>query len=414
MPVIDLPLVQIKEFETQVLFEQGYLSAGTYHVQLQIEGNSILSSLLVTDCPPDSSITVNYFQTTSGDENTERSPLTSHSTIYESATAADTIIVARVHLKPVCEVKIIGGPIKFGLMVTMVSAFATDIEASLFKDGTVVKGGERGIPVLSLDTTAGTLNYLRSRYGKLIVDNDDGDAVHLSHTQTLPRNVETVVLSKLNLDKSFKVSQFSVVTASDYKFGLYVDGLKIASFRTSASMQNLDYKFSPYKIASKGSLVTVKALRTTALDDGIFELYLRGYDFTNPEESPMTNFSKIAFNNSGSLILPLKAVAWKDDNSIALADADGIGIDDFAGITQSGISNQGYGLIYKLGEVPNALVGKGAIAGQSVFLSAIPGELTLVAPLTGTVLRIGRAEPPSGGGTGEATSLFIDPQIVSE
>jgi hypothetical protein len=414
MPVVTLPLVQVRQFQTQTLFALREVGPGTYHVPLQIEGNSILSSLLVTDVSLDASIQVNYFQTTTGDEEEERSPLVSHTAKTSGSMAADTIIVARVHLKPVCEVIITGGTVTFGLMVTMVSAFASDIESSLFKDNFLVGGTERGIPIMTLDEVNGTLNFVRSRGGNLIVDQKPGDPIHIRHSGDLNKDNDVVVCSYQNLDKSFKISQFTAVSASDYRFYVLVDNELVVSSRTSQYQPQSDQHLDPYRIVPATSVLTVKAHRLTNVNDGTFDVYLRGYEFINPEDSEMASLIKVAFNNSGTLILPFKAVAWKDDNSIALADADGIGLDDFAGVTQAGIANLGYGVVYKVGEVPGALIGKGAIAGQAVYLSAIPGELTLTPPLTGTVLRIGRAEPPSGGATGEATSLFIDPQIISE
>jgi hypothetical protein len=314
----------------------------------------------------------------------------------------------------VCEVIITGGTVTFGLMITMVSAFASDIESSLFKDSFLVAGSERGIPIMTLDESSGRLNFVRSKGGNLVVDQSPGKAIHISHHGDLNKDDDVVVCVYQNFEKSFKISQLTAVSASDYRFYVMIDGEIIASTRTNSILAQADQLLQPFQVARKNSLVQVKAHRLSNQNDGTFDVYLRGYEFLSPEDEPMTSMVKIVFNNSGSLILPFKAVAWKDDNSIALADADAIGLDDFAGVTQSGITSLGYGVVHKMGEVAGALVGKGAIAGQSVYLSTIPGELTLIPPTVGTIFKIGRAEPPSGGGSGEATSLFIDPQIISE
>jgi hypothetical protein len=414
MSIINLPFVQFGEFQSITLFEIESKAPNTYRIPLQVKGNSILSSLLVTELDPGASIKVNYFQTTSGNITTERSELTGHTIKTLPDNEADTIIVARMHSKPVCEVVIEGGNVKFGLMATMVSAFATDIESSLFMDNYIVQGKERGLPVMAIDDDDGQIRFLRSKYGKLITDPNHGDPLHLTHTGTLNKDDNLVIFSHQTFEKSLKISQFTAVSASDYRFTVFLNGELIVSARTSVNNIESDQHFDPYRLVPKNSLVTIKANRLTNTNDGTFDVYLRGYEFINPEEAEMSSLTKVVVNKSGGLILPFKAVAWKDDNSVALADADGIGLDDFAGVTQAGIANLGYGVIYKVGEVPGALVGKGAIAGQSVFLSSTPGELTLIAPPTGVIFRIGRAEPPSGGATGEATSLFIDPQVISE
>lgn len=412
MSIINLPFVQFGEFQSITLFEIESRAPNTYRIPLQVKGNSILSSLLVKELDPGATIKVNYFQTTSGNVTTERSELSGHTIKTVPSNEADTIIVARMHSKPVCEVVIEGGNVKFGLMATMVSAFASDIESSLFLDHYLTQGRERGIPIMSFDEDTGELNFIRSRGGNLVVDQRTGDPLHLRHSGNLNKDDNLVVFSHQNLSKSIKLSQFTAISASDYRFSVFSDGELVISSRTSQYQSQSDQHLDPYKVIPTGSIIEVKANRLTNTSDGTFDVYLRGYEFI--DEAEMSSLTKVAFNKSGSLILPFKAVAWKDDNSIALADADGIGLDDFAGVTQAGISNLGYGLVYKIGEVPGALVGKGAVAGQPVYLSTTPGELTLTPPLTGTVFRIGRAEPPSGGSNGEATSLFIDPQIISE
>ncbi len=412
MSIINLPFVQFGEFQSITLFEIDSRAPNTYRIPLQVRGNSILSSLLVTEMDPGATIKVNYFQTTSGNLISERSELSGHTIKTLPDMEADTIIVARMHSKPVCEVIIEGGNVKFGLMATMVSAFASDIESSLFLDSYLTQGKERGIPIMSFDQETGQLNFIRSKGGNLIVNEELGDPLHLKHSGSLNKDDDLVVFSHQSFTKSFKVTQFTAVSASDYRFSIFSDGELIISSRTSQYQPQSDQHLEPHRIVPVNSILTVKANRLTNTNDGTFDVYLRGYEFI--DEAEMASLTKVVFNKTGSLIFPFKAVAWKDDNSIALADADGIGVDDFAGITQSGISNLGYGLVYKVGEVPGALVGKGAVAGQSVYLSTTPGELTLTAPLSGTVFRIGRAEPPSGGAEGEATSLFIDPQIISE
>lgn len=415
MSIVNLPLVQIKEFQTQELFPLREVSPGTYHIPLQIEGNSLLSSLLVTDVSVGAVIQVNYFQTTTGDEADERTPLVSHAAKFAGSTAADTIIVARVHLKPVVEVVISGGNVTFGLMVTMVSAFASDIESSLFKDDYAVVGTERGIPLMTIDDSTGRMKFMRSKDGKLITNEEpSGEHVHMTHSDTLDPDERRLVLKKQQFDKSFRMAQFTVVSASDYRVTVQVNGSLTLSSRTSKYQPQSDQHLDPYRIAPANSVVTIEAHRLSAEDDGSLDVYLRGYEFINEEEETMSSLTKVVYNKSGALIMPFKAVSWEDDNSVNLADADGIGLDDFAGVTQDGIAHLGYGIIHKLGEVPSALLGMGAVAGQPVYLSQIPGQLTLTPPAAGTVFRIGRAEPPSGAHTGEATSLFIDPQIISE
>jgi len=414
MSTINLPFVQIKQFETSILFPLRQVSPGKYVIPLMIEGNSILSSLLVTEVERGASITVTYFQTTTGDESSERTILTNHQTKTIGSDQAETITVSKVHFKPSVEVHIQNGNVTFGLMATMVSSFTSDLEQSLFADGYRLNGLERGIPLLSVDESTGMMKFVRSKGGYLIPTDSQGTQIHLNHADTLSLNQHKQVYRRQQLRKSLKISQFTVISSGDYKITLRINGSLALSARVNNYSPICDQHIDPFRIVPQNSLITIDAERFDSLENGIVEIYLRGYEFFNLEEEEMASLTKVVYNATGALILPFKAVAWEDNNSISLADADEVGLDDFAGITQDGIANLGYGIIHKLGEVPDALIGMGAVAGQPVYLSTVPGELTLIPPSSGTIFRIGRAEPPSGAHSGEATSLFIDPQIISE
>lgn len=414
MATVYLPFVQIKQFETSTLFPLNQVSPGKYVIPLMIEGNSILSSLLVTEVERGASITVNYYQTTTGDDESERTPLTSHQPKTLGSDEAETITVSKVHFKPVVEVIIENGNVTFGLMATMVSSFTSDLEQSLFADGYRLNGLERGIPLLSVDEATGQMKFVRSKGGYLIPTDSQGTQLHLNHTDNLDPDSHKLVYRRQQLKKSLRISQFTVLSDSDYRVTLRINGSLSLSARVNKYQSTCDQHIDPFRIVPQNSLVTVDAQRYGDEGTGVIDIYLRGYEFFNLEEEEMASLTKVVYNATGSLILPFKAVAWEDNNSVALADADGIGVDDFAGITQDGIANLGYGIIHKLGEVPDALIGMGAVAGQPVYLSTVPGELTLVAPTSGTIFRVGRAEPPSGAHSGEATSLFIDPQLIAE
>lgn len=414
MAVINLPLVQINEFQTVTLFDLSSRGPGTYRIPLQVQGNSILSSLLVTDIDVGATVKINYYQTTSGNERNERSELLSHNIRAIASDEADTIIVARMHFKPVIEAIVEGGNATFGVMVTVVSAFASDIESSLFADQSEFTGTERGIPLITVDDETDSFRFLRSKNGQLIISESPGDNFHLQHSDYLENGQKKMLIAHECFSKSLRISQMCVSSFSDTRFNLRINGRLMQSLRTTVSNPNGSLSLAPFRVAYKGSLVTIDAERIsgTGLED--VDVSLSGYEFIKEVEQEMSSITKVVFNRSGALILPFKVVAWLDDNSVTLADADEIGITDFAGVTQDGISHLGYGKIHKIGEVPGALVGMSAIAGQPVYLGSNPGELTLIAPTNGTIFRIGFAEPPSGAHTGEATSLFIDPQLIAE
>jgi hypothetical protein len=127
-------------------------------------------------------------------------------------------------------------------------------------------------------------------------------------------------------------------------------------------------------------------------------------------------FRKMVLNSTGSAIPAGKVVAWNNDGTVSLADANTMSISDFAGITETTIPDTMYGYVVKSGFVTGILASLFPIPGAQVYLGETPGELTLTAPtgLTDTVYQIGTAEPPDGVAQTNATDLFIQLQIIAQ
>lgn len=125
--------------------------------------------------------------------------------------------------------------------------------------------------------------------------------------------------------------------------------------------------------------------------------------------------SKLVKNMTGTELSPYRVVAWTNTGTVELASALDVSITDIAGITNETIANTTFGKITQGGTIPDILVGMNAVPGQIVYLSAVPGELTLTPPTTpgSTVIKVGKAEPPSGG-TGLALDLLIELELLWE
>jgi len=119
-------------------------------------------------------------------------------------------------------------------------------------------------------------------------------------------------------------------------------------------------------------------------------------------------------NGSGITIPALRLVAWKNTSEIEMAAANDITLSDIAGVTLASIISGAFGSIQTTGTIPEACGALGAIAGQTVYLSAsTPGLMTLIpssAP-TDAIVRIGYAVPASGT-TGAAVDLLLDFEIL--
>lgn len=126
---------------------------------------------------------------------------------------------------------------------------------------------------------------------------------------------------------------------------------------------------------------------------------------------------KLYKNATGVTIASGKVVAFLDDGTVALADADNNTLFDIAGITSQTIAHNSYGLVLKLGSCPSVLSALTPVPGAAVYLSTTPGEMTLTAPadpLTASIIRLGRAEPPDGVATTAANDLWLQPEVISE
>ena len=104
--------------------------------------------------------------------------------------------------------------------------------------------------------------------------------------------------------------------------------------------------------------------------------------------------------------------SWSDNNQVVLADADEIDLNDLAGINLSPVTTGSLFELVKFGRAQGALVGKSCVAGELLYLSATPGQLSKIAPTTGTKIIIGQAEPTSALDVGSANDLWIAPQLL--
>jgi hypothetical protein len=130
-----------------------------------------------------------------------------------------------------------------------------------------------------------------------------------------------------------------------------------------------------------------------------------------------TSFLKKKVKNMTGIAIPAYSVlCWLDDGTIGLAKADVIVKSDIAGININPIPNGEWGWIIKTGYIPNALTGLNAIPGATVYLSEESGRMTLTAPssYSDSIIKIGRAEPPSGVVSAVANDLHMELEILAE
>ena len=146
--------------------------------------------------------------------------------------------------------------------------------------------------------------------------------------------------------------------------------------------------------------------------------YVIQYSRNNDLQNIIDPFQKkYVKNETGFAFNQYKMVAWEDDGSVALADASVHELSDIAGITLKIIPDDSWGWVNKNGYIADALTGLNAKPGDTVYLSADnPGDLTLIAPTgyTDTIIKVGRAEPPSGVKSSIANDLHMEMEVIAE
>lgn len=128
-------LERVALYESREIVPLSVKSPGVYDFPLQVEGNSILSSLMVTNVGTGGTIKVSYFDVTTGYDIGEESPLDEHPLISAPTfPTVNKILVTRVHNKPVIRITITGDDVEFGIYITVISSFASELDSALVFD----------------------------------------------------------------------------------------------------------------------------------------------------------------------------------------------------------------------------------------------------------------------------------------
>lgn len=161
--------IRLPLYTTRDVINLQTLGPGTYEQQLYTEGNSLLSTVHVTAADPGASVTVRYWDFGIGfpPNYNERVDLDSHAAVG-TAGESDRILVTRLHNKPVLEVEVTGGNVTFGVYVTVVASFASDLDSALHKDGdTADLSSDKGLPIMCLDEANNEFRILRCEDGAI-------------------------------------------------------------------------------------------------------------------------------------------------------------------------------------------------------------------------------------------------------
>lgn len=161
-----LPLVQVQRFDSVAIVPKGTYQPGSYIVPIQPFGNSLLSSLIYKSGT--GVLSAKYFQLAVFNEGEEKTELSSHTVLTAPSMQADQILASRIHNRLFCEIIITGGSVEFGIVGTVVDQFASDLDASLRKDGQSFNANlDKGLIGSSVDPRTETIELLKSKRGVL-------------------------------------------------------------------------------------------------------------------------------------------------------------------------------------------------------------------------------------------------------
>jgi hypothetical protein len=159
---------RLGEFSSKDLFPLATRAEGVYELETSIQGNSLLSTVFVASADPGAFVRVSYWDATTGANEGEVFALNEHPDL---SSGSHRLTVTRIHDKPRVKVEVIGGNVRFGVYITVVSSFATDLDAALQYEGDVIDvDRDKGIPITAYETTTDEWSFLRTNNGRLQID----------------------------------------------------------------------------------------------------------------------------------------------------------------------------------------------------------------------------------------------------
>ena len=257
-------VIRLTTAQTRDLLPLETRGAGTFLVDLLIEGNSLLSTVFVKSIS--GTVKTNYFESTTGRDFSERKDLPSHPLISAiNTTDPSKITVTPFHNSPQLEV-IVTGTAEFSVFATVVNTFASDLDAALQFDGeTHEPTVDKGLPAMCLDEATGLLNFLRCSGGGLVIapnpssPSESGDPKYLDgSTLTTPGSEQTLATEAVTAGKTRLVSMIKV---SCFQSGTWIaraDSDIIGSGRTSAGHPDSFLEIVPRRSLAALSTFTLK------------------------------------------------------------------------------------------------------------------------------------------------------------
>ena len=272
--------IKLKEFQTGTPFPLQSRVPDTYNRGLLVEGNSLISTVYVESMDPGATLTVNFWEYTTGSDLGERREIKSHPVITAPGETPHLLIVAPFHNAPQVECVVANGNVNFSVMLTCVSSFASAQDNSLVLDGTTFDPNVNlGQPIVCLDETTNQLMFLRCRNGVFPADPIyNGDPFNITGTDTLVAGT-TQTLESFTVSATKRL--LSRVTISTFLAGrwfLEAGSSLIASGRLGPGSYTDTLDFTPREEIANGTLVELKYSSVSGQADSDVDYQILGSD----------------------------------------------------------------------------------------------------------------------------------------
>jgi hypothetical protein len=258
------PIIRMELYETRPVVPLLFYPAGVFEIKLFPQGNSLLSTLFVKNSVG-ATVTVGYYEATTGEDDGEEFLLESHVTPADGL--ADKIIVNKIHNKPRLRVTVTGAGAMLGVYVTVVSSFAGDLDSSLFKDNSAADLlVDLGSQQVIYDPALGRHFFVTGSMGVQNVNITNGISVSEEGTPHYLRGQVTAVPSGsvdvlteiVPASTVRKLRQIWVTALNDGDFSLQADGVEIAAGRIDNVAHNVHFTFNPPRPISAGVTIVLK------------------------------------------------------------------------------------------------------------------------------------------------------------
>lgn len=270
-------IIGLNDFQTQTLLQLESRAPGVHLVRMRVQGNSLFSSVFVQSMDAGATVTVKYYEQTTGGEVGERRDINQHPVISLAAQSPSTRLITPFHNMPVLEVTVAGGNVTFGVLVTVVATFASDLDSALKLHMQAVNlTNDKGLPQVLYDPTDGKWYFAEGRAGRLVTSSE------LTGTPILRANrlVTTPGLSQLLLDlavpvgKTWKMRQADIVCRMHGTYDILLDYELIGSGRTGPASPNTRFPWTPFIEAPTGAILQVAFTAATGTAPADADAYL--------------------------------------------------------------------------------------------------------------------------------------------